>query len=983
MLRWHPEDCPGCVPKFRGEFVDCFVCLSSSSHLLDPPRRSRGVPVPSVKRRSCLNLAWPSSVEYSEKCIAKPGGQDLSRALVNYLGNAPYKERPNAQQDEKSKLGFPALSSSHHVRVLHLSPAKQWAKPLHGYLEVQDLNGRPHYEALSYTWIDENGDTMLSERLYIGTEWDVLPITKSCSRALRRLRLEYADRPIWVDSICINQLNNVEKSHQIALMKIIYARSIRCVVDLGEHSSSSDMAIEYINNPDDDKSMDESSQQNKDDAISDLFRRKYFSRIWIIQEIVSAPLVKVNCGARSVDLRLLVASTPILSTLKWMQGFRDGIAAGRPTSAYNGPKGLLQLLRDTVDSKCSDPRDKIFALLGLVRGLDPEGITADYDLTYVQVYTGLAAYFIRNCGLTELVILPTQKDLNLPSWVPNWTAIQECDWTDLDKRSSGASIKTLAKTASPILDNSLRLILNGYYFVRLRSIVQDTDLVSEKLYRPEIHGHTGALILEGSCIFSFQDPQARKSSSTRYTKLFWKASECNVSQLIIVTPEPVNENTDIIALFRGQKFYVHLRRNLAFTYRILGEAMVFLHEITKGQIRPFPPETIPAIKRHALFSDYITLWCEKVSNASQLWEIFKDPTGSGGLQARFAWERQTSCIFYYRVVTVEEAYGQYVSLKEEIGSLEGVLRRWITDDGPSPMPIAVRELIECILYWREPHRWEISNISYISLLSVSRAIVEPHLTACVNANLLWQRWLAIEKLLAERHETDKTCGARQPIFADSLFIVNEPMKKIIETWKDITGNLVLRLNLLADVADLNTLPTWCEMDVKTNEPDQECNEFLKDIFTGISQELGEICRSCKPHSTFKDNEQFSSSAESPGTPYQAIDLLGLPSDEGCYALTGFHHRDWQENTNDMQSDIDIDSRIRYDAVQWEEHWKIPRSRNNIKAAVEAFGITKYGDRRRFALWKEPDIEARRAAQVSGELLNLSIQALKHEDMVII
>ncbi|KAI1750549.1 heterokaryon incompatibility protein-domain-containing protein [Xylaria castorea] len=989
MLRWHREECRGLRIHFREESVTCLTCLFSYSYLSDSTRRRSVALTPAIGRRSCLNLTWPSSVKYSKECIVKPGGEYLSQALVNYLGNAPYNEKPDAQQDEKSKIGFPDLSSDHHVRVLYLSPARQWAEPLHGYLGVQDLNGRPHYEALSYTWMDEKGDTGLSERLYVGTNWDVLPITRSCSHALRRLRLEYTERPIWVDSICINQLNNVEKSHQIALMRTIYARSIRCIADLGEPSPSSDIAIEYANNPEGYKSIDQSSWQLEDDALLNLFRRKYFSRIWIIQEIVSAPLVKVSCGTRSVDLRLLVAWTPISTAPHWMQGFRDGITTGRPTSAYYGPSGLLQLLRDTADSKSSDPRDKISALLGLVHDVSFEGITADYDLTCVQVYTGLAAYLIKNHGLTELIMMGTHEDTNLQSWVPNWTALRQRDWTDSDVRSGKTGVSEndpFWETASFVLVNRLKpgnFTNNGYE--RTRSIIRKPSLEREKLYRPEIHGQTGALIHAASCVFYFQDPTARKVSSTMYTKFLWKASERDISQLLVVTLNPVIEHTDIIACFLGQKIYTHLRRTCYSTYRILGEAVVFLHELSERLDEPFPPEERLPRKHLALLTDYITWWCEKLTNASELWEIFKDPTRSGGLQARFVGERQT-CMFYYRVVTVEEVYGQYLSLKKEIGSVESVLGRWIGSDGQLSPPSAAEDLIKCIIYWRKSRHWEDLEIS---LLPVPREVVDSHLAAWVNANTIRQRWLATEKLLAERHEMDKTYGrslGKPFVVADPLFTANEPVEKIIEIWKDLTGKLVFRLNLLADAADLETGSLFNETRMQANKFDRECDEFLNDTFTDIIHEPGEMYRSCEPHQTAIDNGQaqvFSSSEESPGTPDQTMDLLGLPSDEGCYGLSGLHHEDWKENRNGTQCRLCIDLGTRYDTIRWEEHWKMPKSRRDIKTAVRALGITTYGDRRRFRLWKEPDIRSRRAAQVLGGLLSLSIHALRQEDMVII
>ncbi|KAI0858875.1 hypothetical protein F4860DRAFT_287955 [Xylaria cubensis] len=767
-------------------------------------------------------------------------------------------------------------------------------------------------------------------------------------------------------------------------MRTIYAKSIRCVADLGEPTSSSDMAIEYANNPGVNESMDQLSRELIDDALSDLFRRKYFSRIWIIQEIVSAPQVKVNCGTGSVDWRLLVASTPMSIPLNWIQGFRDGVATGRPTNAYHGPEGLLQLLRDTADSECSDPRDKIFALLGLVRGLDLEGITADYDLTYVQVYTGLAAYLIRNHGYIELIMMGTKGDASLPSWVPNWTLLRELDWAKLDVRSrtfDSAQKKTLRESACLILVNSLKStwFLNSNVFESIRFITQTTNLINERLYTPEIHGQTGALIYTASFLFSFKDPKAKTLSSTRCTKWLWKASERDISQLVIVTLEPVIGDTDIIACFPGQKALVHLRRTLFSTYRILGEAMIFLHELSEELAESFPPsieEKKGLMNRHIiLFTDYITLWCEKVSNASELWKIFNDPTGSSAFHVRFTGERQTTCIFYSRGVTIEEVHGQYLALKKEFGSMAGVLKHWIGRDGQSPAPSVVGDLIQCIAYWRESENWEDSDI-----LLFQREVVDSHLTAWANANIIWQRWLAIEKLLAAHYEMDKTCGIssrKHPIVADSLSIANIPAGKITEVWKDLTRNLVLRLNLLADAADVKAFSLLNETRIQANEFDRDCDEFLNGTFTDILHELDKMYRSCEPHQT----QVFSSSAESPGMPDQTMDLLGLPSDEGFYTLSGFHHEDWWENHTQCRICVDLGDQC--DTMSWEEHWKMPKSRSDIETAVRALGVAIYGDRRRFTIWKEPDMEARRAAQVSAGLLDLSLRALRQKDIFII
>ncbi|RYC65579.1 hypothetical protein CHU98_g634 [Xylaria longipes] len=957
MLRWHDEGCRKPQLKLRKESIDCLACRTRYLHQADDPGSYHVAPITTIKRRSCLNLTWPRSVEYSKTCIAEPGGKDLSCALITFLGAAPHNKKTDVQQDEKLNHGFLSLPSNHHIRVLHLSPARQPSTPLHGHLDIQDLNERPYYEALSYTWKDETGDASVSRRLYVGANWDILPITKSCSRALRRLRFKHAWRVLWVDAICINQQNNAEKSEQIALMRTIYARSVRCVVDLGNPSFGSDIAIDYANSLGDDESMDQLPQQHKNKALSDLFHRRYFNRVWVIQEIVSAPYAQVNCGSRSVDWRLLVDSTATPTALNWIRGFRDGIGTGRPTRAYNGPSGLLKLLRDTADSESSDPRDKIFALLGLVRGLDLEGITADYDLTYEQVYTGLAAYFIKNHGLAELTMMATHKDPNLPSWVPNWRAFREYNWNKFSVRP---------RTYNPyrndtFLEAAKSVLVNSHGSERLRSIMQTTDLLSEQPYRPEIHGETGALIHEASCLFSFRNPAAEKGPSRVYTRVVWKASQCDVLQFVIVTLDRVTEDTDVIACFVRQKIYVHLRKTAFSTYRILGEAMIFLHESSERPTEPCPPDL-----RHNkfpfeyidLFTDFITLWYEKVSNASELWEMFIDPPGSGGIRAKFSWESRNSCMFYYRASTIEEAYNEYVSLKKEIGSVEGVLRSWISGDGQFPLPSAVGDLIECIIYWQDSQHW--GNADSL-LLPIS---VGPHLAAWVNANIIWQRWLAMERILAERHE-------------------NAPVG-IVEFWKDLTDNLVIRLNIIADEAHFEPFSiTANEPHMQENEFDKDCEESLNDTFAWILHELDDIYSSRKPRQPAADHDQVqvSSLAEPPGTPEQNMDTLGLPTAKGWYGVLGFHHDDSLEDATDTQCPICIDLDTRIDAFRWKEHWKMPKSRGDIKRAVRALGVTTYGDRRRTTLLREPD--ARRAAQTLGSLLDLSIRALSPENIVII
>ncbi|GAW26278.1 putative HET-domain-containing protein [Rosellinia necatrix] len=988
MLRWHREDCQWPQVHYRTESIDCHACGASLSHQSDLPDRHPVAVSAAAGERSCLNLAWPCSVEYSRECVARPSGEDLGQALINYLGAAPNNEPPDARYGEKPKRAFPTLPSEHHIRVLQLTPSRRQGKALHGKLEVQDLHGRPYYEALSCTWADDKDDATLSGRLYIGTGWDVIPITKSCSRALRRLRLENADRPIWVGAICINQLSNADKSHQIRLMKDIYTKSIRCIVDIGEPSSDSDAAIDYINSLEEGGPTNSASQQ----LVTNLFNRKYFRRVWSVQEISSAPNVQAHCGSRSIDWRILLDWVSPLPAINWVQRFKRDIPSRRQIRATcNDPGGLLRLLRDTVDLNSPDPRDKIFALLGLVRGLDSSGITADYDLTYAQVYTGLAAYFIQHYGLAKLIVTGAPKDTNLPSWVPNWRALQESHWAQIDKKpqDSWCPDSTLWKTKVSVLGSNSN-------YEGLCPITQTSTQRKNHHYRPEIHGQTGALIHEASCLFSLRDPAIEKRSPTVHTKFIWGNSRSNVSQLVITTLEPVINDTDIIAQFPNQDNYIHLRKTFLSAYRIMGEAAVLLCELSDKRAglvlqdnSPGPIEAAnPPIQEVDLFTDFVTMWCDKVPIASELWQIFMDPTGSGGVQAKVAGKNEAGkgipCMFYYRTTTLEEVHGQYLSLTRAIGDVEGVLKHLIGAN--DTLSLTIKSLIECVLYWKEPQSWE--ELDSRSQLAIPRSLIDSGSAAWVNANIIRQRWLAVEAILRERYmgKTNDAYREQQPLVDDPLSVSNASTEVITKIWKDLTANLTFCLNNIGDVIDVKPFSFGADAQVQ-NESDHKCEEYLNEIFAKILYELGKrhLRHSRRRLPVDYDQAQVSplstSSAQSPGAQKQSMDILRSPSMESDTVS-------WRSNSINLpgggintQRPICSSLGIVYDAISWKEHWRMPRSRGNLKTAIRLLGVTTYGDRRRVQARGQPN--SRRRCQVLGSLLNLSLQALRKETIIIV
>jgi hypothetical protein len=75
--------------------------------------------------------------------------------------------------------------------------------------------------------------------LYIQLEGLRFGITSNLMSDLLRLRLRDEPRLLWIDAVCINQTDNVEKTKQIRLMRKIYESAVRVLVRLGEGSEES------------------------------------------------------------------------------------------------------------------------------------------------------------------------------------------------------------------------------------------------------------------------------------------------------------------------------------------------------------------------------------------------------------------------------------------------------------------------------------------------------------------------------------------------------------------------------------------------------------------------------------------------------------------------------------------------------------------------------------------------------------------------
>jgi hypothetical protein len=145
------------------------------------------------------------------------------------------------------QLRLPANSKC--IRVLTAQaedPSQPHGGPLQGSMSIADLQeaSTPRFTVLSYVW-DKKTSGHDSTPIFICNGVS-LPITSNCKSALIHLRRRLGKYIIWVDAICINQLDESEKLQQIPLKGEIYSHATISYLWLGTGTRETDRAIAWL-----------------------------------------------------------------------------------------------------------------------------------------------------------------------------------------------------------------------------------------------------------------------------------------------------------------------------------------------------------------------------------------------------------------------------------------------------------------------------------------------------------------------------------------------------------------------------------------------------------------------------------------------------------------------------------------------------------------------------------------------------------------
>jgi hypothetical protein len=354
-----------------------------------------------------------------------------------------------------SELFQPLREDKREIRLLQLLPSSEPDEPIACSFRTVELDNAPPYRALSYVW----GDASITEVIVVNDM--PYPVTANLFVALNNLRTFCFRTPIWIDGICINQKDNREKSHQIPLMKEIYSRAAEVIMWLGEEADDSSAAlalierwsagaarvigdgsnlsnihwademISYIENPFEEKGWI---------ALDTFFLRPYWKRQWVVQEVICAYTARIICGRDRISFqsfkRFMIVFVAIISLLDRdhpaiTPDNRWKVMNCKPPLVFDELKkdssDLLEVVNAVRGFLVTDPRDKIFSVLGICK---PEErlVQPDYSLPVERVFVDTTvSHITRKDNLQSIALAgigfrspPAVDELHIPSWVPDF-----------------------------------------------------------------------------------------------------------------------------------------------------------------------------------------------------------------------------------------------------------------------------------------------------------------------------------------------------------------------------------------------------------------------------------------------------------------------------------------------------------------------------------------------------------------------------------
>lgn len=416
--------------------------------------------------------------------------------LTNHTSNAVFAAEPIKPYAISESL--PEEPRAMRLLVIHPSGDDDLDSIIECSTCVETLNNGPSYTAISHVWYDP----LISNKGLLRVNGSLCESVGEVVAALKRLRLPSAFRVVWIYAICISMQDMAERSAQVLLMSEIYRHASQVVMWLGEEDETTTSAMKVLR----EAVVDLTPMQST--AVDKLFERILWSRVWIVQEVISAKKLSMLCGPHYADFDNLrpinsyasqQVEHPLVVRVREPRAAAVAIQQLRHEYQKGSRLELQDLLRRICHHECSNPSDRIYAMLNLLPegSLDSDLLEVDYARSPRGVFTRAAAYIMKRTSSLDLLCQASQKMFthdqlpDLPSWVPDFGwPITYTAWDPQPFNADGGQFRPL--------DINFRwerqaLLVKGFLVDKIDSSLQRDTSLPDRETRLEFSARVGVL----------------------------------------------------------------------------------------------------------------------------------------------------------------------------------------------------------------------------------------------------------------------------------------------------------------------------------------------------------------------------------------------------------------------------------------------------------------------------------------------------------
>ena len=434
---------------------------------------------------------------------------------------------------------------SGHIRLLELSRRLPFLGLRCRLINVQ-LSKAPAYEAISYCWA-----TGPATKTVI-IDGRPLRVRDSVYEVLHYRHSFWQPRVLWIDSVCINQGNDLEKEVQIQLMRTIFSQATSVIAWLGDTERAwfarYFIFTLYVKKQMFGQTAEQILNEHSDPLgwkyLGILLSNPWFTRIWMLQEIALARKVRLVFGGPSMDWEHFAGALPIIcdpllsrflgASLDAEHGIGQPIIgainatimASYRSRVQEGSRVTLdETLSFTLSFESTRRHDKIYAVLGLLTDESVRQIIPNYSKSVEKVFTETMRHLLRTPTAPSTFHLAgtgIERNLKLPSWVPDWTISKNRFRSMGNQPLYNAGTGYAWRVLMPPDENASFIRVAGNVVDEIVAIGGIWDLNSG----PMLPGHR-VWILEGKTIASkfAKEPYFGGSATQRYQsreEAFWR-----------------------------------------------------------------------------------------------------------------------------------------------------------------------------------------------------------------------------------------------------------------------------------------------------------------------------------------------------------------------------------------------------------------------------------------------------------------------------